>query len=356
MNELEMDIFSNGEFDEGDELDVLLNEIIPSEGETPESVASKTNQGGEAPNNDASQNDELEEEEVQDNTKNSLYSSLANVLYNEGVLPNLDLKTNKISDIDDLVDAIKEEIQVNEFAGLNERQKRYLEALKGGVPEELFLDVEKTNYSLESLTDEVIEDEENAQVRAELIKEYFLLKGFEDDEATKLTQQQVDLANDIEFAKKAVVTLKQYNNARLEEELAQRKEIEKQREEVFNTLKTTIDTTNKVIEGMPIDKKSKQEILDIISRPVAILPDGTPINQIMKAQAEDPIDFQYKLAYLFHLTKGFKDFGAFTTVKKAKSQAVKEFENVLKKSTLDISGDLIDTDSMDLGTDFLIDI
>jgi hypothetical protein len=355
MENLEMDIFADGDFEDGDELESLLQQLNPSEVEIPESVASNnTDQDGEAPNKASL----LEQDEEVDlvSPKNSLYSSLANVLYNEGVLPNLDLKTKKVNDIDDLVEAIKTEIQANEFGGLNDRQKKYLEALKSGLPEEVFFDVEKVNYTLESMTDEVLENEENIQVRTGVIKEYFMLKGLDEDEAEKLTQQQVDLATDVEFSKKARNYLGQYNEGRLTEELKLVQENKRLQEESFNKLKSTIETTNKVIDGLPIDAKGKKEILEIITKPVVTLQDGTPLNQIMKLQAEDPIDFQYKLAYLIYQTKGFKDFSAFTTVKKAKTQAVREFEDILQKSTLDLSGGLADTESMDFGKDFILDL
>ena len=360
-----MDLFIDGEFEDNEELNEVLQQINPSEDESPESVASKTNQIGEGLQQDPTPGEELEESDDDDDDeegdgikspKTSLYSSLANVLYNEGVLPNLDLKDAKIESVDDLVEAIKNEISANEFSGLNDRQKRYLEAIKEGIPEDLFLDAEKVNYTLDSLTDEVLEDEENISIRTDIIKEYFMLKGMDEAEADKLTQQQVDLAEDIEFSKKAVNVLKQYNQHRLDKEAEYIKEQHKARDEDFNKLKNVIQSTNKVIEGKPIDKKTKDAILDMIIKPVATLEDGTPVNQLTKYQLEDPIDFQYKLAYIAHMTNGFKDFSAFTTVKKAKNQAVRELEDVLQKSVLDLSGESFDPNSLDLGSDFMIDI
>lgn len=359
-----MDIFIDGEFEENNELESVLQQINPSEGDDPESVASK-NQGGEAPQQKPTSqdpspeldedDDEIEEDEV-NSTKPSLYSSLANVLYNEGVLPSLDLKTAKVENVDDLVEAIKNEITNNEYSSLNERQRKYLEVLKEGLPEEMFFEVEKMNYGLDTLTDDFLEEEENSEARAGIIRDYFLLKGFDEDEADKLTQQQLDLATDIEFSKKARNALKEYNVSRYQDTIEQAKAEKAKQQESFNRLKQTIETTDKVIDGMIIDKKSKKEILDIITKPVAVLEDGTQVNELMKLQIEDPVDFQYKLAYLVHITKGLKDFSAFTTVKKAKSKAVREFENVLSKSTLDFSGDFIDGDSIDLGADFMLDL
>lgn len=360
MDELDMNIFIDGEFEDNEELALELQQINPSEDGSPESVASS--QDGKAPQQEPSiKDDDDEGEEDQDDpieskTKTSLYSSLANVLYDEGVLPNLDLKEKKVSNLDDLVEAIKTEIKLNEFSGLNDRQRRYLEAIRDGIPEEVFMEVEANNFELDQITEDVLETEENADVRESVIKQYFLLRGFDEEEAETLTRNQMDLATDIEFSKKAVKVLKNYNQARLEDAAQAIREQQAAHEAKIQELDTKINSTNKLIDGMPIDDKAKKEIKDIIFKPVATLPDGSQINRLMKAQMENPVDFQYKLAYLMHLTKDLTDFSVFTTVKKAKSSAAREFDEILKKSTGDLAGDLFDSDSLDLGKDFILDL
>lgn len=363
-NDLDMNVFMGEDFlSDNEELEQELNILNPSEDVDPEIVASKNQDGGasnkspqevveDVPIAEVSDEDEEDEQSLDEpvSPNSSLYSSLANVLYNEGALPDLDLENNKIEDIDGLVNAIKGQTEANEFRDLTDRQKRYLEVLKEGVPEELFLETEKVNADLDTIDSDFLENEENAEVRSNLIKEYFTLKGFEEDEASNLTQQQVDLATDVEFSKKALKAIKAYNNSRVEDSLERARAEKAKQAESFENLKQSINDTNSIIEGINIDKKAKKEVLDYITKPVETLENGVQINAIQKAQMEDPVKFQQNLAYLLYLTKGFKDFSKFSSGKKARSKAVKEFENVLTKSTMDMGGsDIIDIDSIDLG-------
>jgi len=339
--DLGMDFFLEGDFEEIKEENSLINEeidnnITPSEEppKVPETVAEESEAKGKL-----SDNPEEHTPSPEDGT--TIYSSLATVLQEKGVLPSL-AKDTDIKSADDLIGVIKEEIKTNEFAGLSDRQKRYLEALESGIPDELFLEHEKVSTDLNAITDEVIENTEEAgeQLRKGLLKQYFSIKGFSPEEADKLTQQQIDLGEDIEFSKKAVGALKELETQEYNKRLANIEDQRKASEAQFETLKSKVYDTDELIEGIKISKDIKNKVYDTITKVVGKTGQGVPYNALMKFQNENPVEFQHTVSYLFAITDGFKNFSSLTkgSSKKAQSNAVQKLEHLLKSAPREDTG------------------
>lgn len=278
---------------------------------------------------------EEEEEESQDEQSGNLsdmYSSLAKLLTEDGLLSSsLDIK-----DKDGFIEAFKSTIKEAEYSDLSDIQKRYLENIRDGIKEDIFLQYEANNASLDSISMLDIENEENQQLREDLIKQSFLIQNFSEEKASKWTKKVVESGEDIDEAKEALEAIKKFNTERYEakvEEAKQAKIKQKQHEDSqLNAFKDKVESASELIKGNKINKVFKTKIVDAYTKVAGYTEDGVPYNKIAEAQMKDPIDFQFKLAYLFELTNGFNDFDSLTTKKAAKSTAEKELANILKNT------------------------
>lgn len=281
----------------------------------------------------------IDDEEIKnkkDNTSSdesfSPVTSLASSLFEEGVLANLTEEEVKgIKTGEDLINAVKKQIKENEFSDLTDEQKEYLDAIRKGVSLEEFAKSKESYDSYNAIADDDVEAEENKDLRFQLIKNSFLLKGFDDDKAEKLTKRAFDTGDDIDDAKTALLELKDYEkgnieNLKKEKELERKQLIEAQSKE-YNMIKNYINTSEEIIPGIKINDDAKKNIERLISKPYTKDKNGNQVNEVVGKMIEDK-EYFVKLHYIHHITDGFKNFDKL--VSKAKSQAVKSLEEKLK--------------------------
>ena len=171
------------------------------EDKAPESVGSgKDNEGkeGTAPDNDA------------DGTSpNNFYSSIANACAVDGIFPNLDDETiKKAIDAESFSNLIEAEIN----ARFDEKQKRISQALENGVEPNDIKKYESTLSYINTITDAAIaeESEKGEQLRYNLIYQDFINKGMTPDKAKKFADRTVDAGTDVEDAKEALLSNKEF--------------------------------------------------------------------------------------------------------------------------------------------------
>lgn len=171
------------------------------EDKAPESVGSgKDNEGKEdtAPDNDA------------DGTSpNNFYSSIANACAVDGIFPNLDDETiKKAVDAESFSNLIEAEIN----ARFDEKQKRISQALENGVEPNDIKKYESTLNYINTITDAAIaeESEKGEQLRYNLIYQDFINKGMTPDKAKKFADRTVDAGTDVEDAKEALLSNKEF--------------------------------------------------------------------------------------------------------------------------------------------------
>lgn len=283
----------------------------------------------------------LEEDNIENETDNnnsssdesfSPVTSLASSLFEEGVLASLTKEeVEKIKSGEDLIEAIKKQVKENEFADLTEEEKDYLDAIRKGVPLDEYIKSKEAYNSYESIEDEDLESEENKNLRFQLIKNSFLLKGIDESKAEKLTKRAFDIGEDVEDAKTALEELKKYEKDNIEnikkEKQIEREKLIKQQAEEFNTIRNLVNTTEEVIPGFKIDENSKKAVERLITKPFTKDKNGNQVNEVIGKMIEDK-NYFVKLHYIHHLTEGFTKFDKF--VNKAKTQAVKTLEEKLK--------------------------
>lgn len=267
------------------------------------------------------------------NDTSSLLFSFASTLVEDGVLPSLDLEKAKIESTSDLIDAIRNEIKSNEFGNLTDLQKEALEAFRHGVPVETFAARKQEATKLSSITRDTLEDD--FELRKELIKRDFLSKGYSEDKANKFVQRSIDLGEDIDDALEALESQKKLVEMQTQREVEEAKKQEaaaiKDYEEQMKKLKDKVyNETNEVIPGIKFNKTIADQVYESMTKVVDEV-NGQPINRLVKDRLENPIEFEYKLHYLYTLTKGFKDFSKL--MKTEKSKAIKDFESKLNLNT-----------------------
>jgi len=312
---------------------VPANEITPAE----EPIQEPEGVGGEDDEDDG-EDDSDEEQDSQP----SLYSSLAKVLQEEGVLPSLE-SDKKIKTVEDLIEAVKSEIKANEFADLTEEQKQYLQAIRAGVPAEQFAPQQSMLQNLKSISEEEITS--NDELRKQLIYQDFILKGYSPEKAEKYTKRSIDIGEDESDAKEALQSIIQVQEAELQNQLKQA-ELQKQAKaeedkKQLMTFKKYLEDTKEFIPGVKMNQKIAEKVFEQAIKPVSQTKEGYPLNAVQKARYENPVEFEAKLNYLFYLTKGFSDFSKIATSQKSK--AVKELDDFVKGNSFTPKGSVIGT-------------
>jgi hypothetical protein len=241
-----MSIFSNGmelnyegfepeDEDQEENLDIE-NDIEPVEEEVPEKV-------------DGPEDDDSEEDDSGDESSPNLYSSLAGVLFEQGIIPSLE-SSDKILTPDDLVNVVKQEIDIQAQNRLNE----YLENL----------DVDKIAESRRNVMelDSIDEDylRNNLEVAKEIIFRDALNQGLSEERARKILKKTIDLGEDtiIEDALESKDSLKEFERRQEEQEKVRYEQSIKQarieQEQIDKAIKSYIFDSPEIVKGVPNTK------------------------------------------------------------------------------------------------------
>lgn len=304
------------------------------EEEEPESVGSGNNKDKE----DADSN--------KGSTSPNFYSSIAKALTEEGIFPDLDdTSISKVKTPEDFRDLIEKQIQ----AGLDERQKRIDDALSVGIEPSEIKKYEGALSYLDNLSDEDLSDEseKGENLRKNLIYQDFINRGYSKERANKEVQKSIKGGTDLEDAKDALLSNKeyfqeQYDNL-IQEARDQEEANKRERKQQAEALKTSILTDNKVFGEVEIDKKTRQKIYDNITKPVFRDPDsGEYMTAIQKYERDNSTDFLKYVGFLFTLTDGFKDFNGLvkSKVKKEVNKGMRELEAKLSGTLRTSDGNL----------------
>lgn len=284
----------------------------------------------------------------------NFFSSIAKTLNDEGVLQLDD--SSKVTTADALKKAFEDHITNR----LDETQKRINNALNVGMkPDEIqqYEEALKT-YNGISESDLVAETKEAGTLRANLIMQDFLNKGFDRDDATEMTKRSIKGGTDIEDAKKALASGKEFfdkkYSSQIEENTRKQKEFEKEREKQAAALKKSMLEGKDFMESVSVSKELRQKAYDAVSKPIWKDPDtGNVLTEVQKYQKEHPNDFIQNIGLLYTLTDGYKNIDKLVSnkVKKERKNTFNELETTLNSSkrysdgTLNFVGDREDGDS-----------
>ena len=341
-NEEEEEVETPGSDDKKQkEKDNTTEDVDPEnlfEDKAPESVGSgKDNEGKEdtAPDNDA------------DGTSpNNFYSSIANACAVDGIFPNLDDETiKKAVDAESFSNLIEAEIN----ARFDEKQKRISQALENGVEPTDIKKYESTLNYINTITDAAIaeESEKGEQLRYNLIYQDFINKGMTPDKAKKFADRTVDAGTDVEDAKEALLSNKEFftgaYNKMLQDAQQKADEEKAEREKNAKELEKSLMKDKQLFGDMEISNDIRKKAFDSVSKPVYKDPEtGDYMTAIQKYESEHRADFLKYTGLIFAMTNGFKDFDSFAKgkVKKEVKKGLRELEQTLNNTRRNNDGSL----------------
>lgn len=316
-------------------------EVNPDElfTEEPESVGSEKvdTQGKE---------DTTSKEETGTSPKTNFYSSIASALREEGILSALDEETlSKIQTPEDFAEAMENELK----AKLDERQKRIDEALQVGVEPDEVRKYEGTINYLNTITEDAISDESanGEKLRKQLIFQDFLNRGFSKERAQRETQKSFNSGSDVEDAKEALASNKEYFQQEYEDLIAEAKaeeEAEKARtKKEAEELKKSILDEKEIFKGLELDKTTREKVYNSISKPVYKDPEtGQYLTAIQKYERDNRQDFLKKIGLLFTMTDGFTNLDKLVkpTATKQVKKSLRELEHTINTTRRNTDGSL----------------
>ena len=279
-------------------------------------------------------------------TSPNFYSSIAKALTEEGIFPDLDEETiSEVKTPEDFRDLVEKQIQ----AGLDERQKRIDDALNAGVEPTEVKKYEGAISYLDGLTEEDLTDEtqKGETLRKNLIYQDFVNRGYSKERAAKEVQKSLKGGTDIEDAKEALESNKeffkeQYDNL-IKEAQEQEEATKKERRQQAEALKTSILNDKQVFGEIEVDKKTRQRIYENIAKPVFKDPEtGEPMTAIQKYERENRTDFLKYVGFLFTMTDGFKNLDGLVKgkVRKEVKRGMRELESKLSGTMRTSDGNL----------------
>lgn len=301
------------------------NQVDPEDLFDSESVGSGKTQDGEETK--STQN------KVSPNNSN-FYSSIASALRDEGIFPDLDdSAVESIKSPEDFVNSIEQQIQ----ARLTEKQKRIDAALQANVEPNQIRAFENTIANLDAIKEEYISDEteKGENLRKQLIYQDFINRGYSDTRAKREVEKSFNAGTDIDDAKEALESNKEYFNSKYQELLNEAKEeAEERKREVqnqLNELKKSMVEDKEIFEGISIDRATRQRAYESVTKPIYKSEDGNYLTAVQKYAMENPVDFRKKLGVLFTMTDGFKNINNLikTKVKREVKQSLRDLESKL---------------------------
>ena len=279
-------------------------------------------------------------------TSPKFYSSIAKAFAEEGIFPDLDEDTiSKVETPEDLRKLVDEQIK----ASLDEKQKRIDEALNAGVEPDTIRQYEGALNYLDSLTDDTItaETEEGEKLRKQLIYQDFINRGYSKERASREVQKSLNGGTDVDDAKEALKSNKEYFKSKYDEVVEDAKKEEEaevtKRKELATQLRNSILTDKKVFGEIEVDKATRQRIYDNIAKPVYKDPDtGEMLTAIQRYEIEHRTEFLKNLGLIFTLTDGFKTLDGLVKgkVRKEVKKGFRELENTLNNTARTSDGNL----------------
>jgi hypothetical protein len=309
------------------------------EGEEPESV-------GSGKNKEEKGKEDTVTDEDDGTSPNNFYSSIANALAVDGIFLNQDDDAiKKVDSAETFSDLIEAEIE----SRLDERQQRISKALNNGVEPSDIRKFENTLNYIASITDAAIaeEGEKGEQLRMNLIYQDFINKGYSPEKAQKFTERTINNGTDIEDAKEALQSNREFFQGeynKLLREAQEKADAERaDRQKQADKLKNSLMNDKQLFGDLEITNDIRKKAYDNISKPVYKDPEtGEYLTALQKYEMENRADFLKYAGLFMALTNGFKDFDSFTKgkVKKEVRKGLRELEQTINNTSRSSNGNL----------------
>ena len=277
----------------------------------------------------------------------AVYKALMKELVNTGVLTVEEME--KLDEMPGTLDSIKQlvskTVQTN-FRAAEDNWKRNLSPEK-----KRFLEIEdafdEADYAIvmaqrleffDNLDKQTVLSDENLQ--KQIYFEQLKAKNFSDQEAIEAIDDALAIGKLQEKALKAVPELKSQSQQIVDQSRYQKEQQTKaqidQQTKAFENLLNNIDTRDSFIDGLNLNKVSKDKLKSNIVTPVYKDPkSGKEFNSLMYKQQRNPVEFEMLINYydtlgLFNLDKEGKFRPDISKIKSvAKTAAINELDKVI---------------------------
>lgn len=300
----------------------------------PESVGSEDKTGKEGTDSTKS------------NTSPDFYSSIATALVEDGIFQNLDnTELSKVKTAEDFAELVSTQIR----SQFDERQKRVDEALNAGVEPTEIQKYESYLGTLDRISDEDLskEDEAGENLRRNIIYQDYINRGMSKDRALKYVERSFKAGTDLEDAKEALQSNKEFFKSQYDDLVKQAKEEEKKEREnqkkQAEEFKTSILNEKKAFGEIELDQATRQRVYDSITKPIYTDPEtGERLTAVQKYEAENRTEFMKNLGLVFVLTDGFKKLDGLVQgkVKKEVRKGLRELEHTISNTSRNSNGSL----------------
>ena len=279
------------------------------------------------------------------NSKN-FFSSIAKAFAEEGIFP--DLNEEEVANIK-TAESFRELIDKQIQSQLDEKQKRIDEALNVGIEPDDIRKYENTLSYLDDVSEDKLTEEttEGEELRKRLIYQDYINRGFSQERATKEVKRSIDSGNDIEDAKEALNSNKEYFKTQYDKLLndakEEQKKYEQERKNQAEQLRKSIIEEKKVFGDIEVDKITRQKIFDNLSKPVYKDEEtGTYMTALQKYQHDNPNEFIKNVSTIFTLTDGFKNLNKLVKSKVTKEvkKGFRDLENALNNTARTSDGNI----------------
>ena len=274
------------------------------------------------------------------------YSTYAKALYEEGVITSFDEEEfNKlaedIGETEALIEMTRRTI-VNEVESwknsLSPEQQDVLDAIGKGVSLDKYLQIKAKQQNYSSIkTDELTDDDSLCK---RLISDDLEFRGYTPEEIKESLSDIESLGKLEDKAKTALNKLQKSQTEELkkskEEADKKQKQLGEQNRQALLKLKTDIDTVKEVVPGVKLNTQMRGKMYEALTTPTAQTPDGQYLNAIYAKRAENPTEFDIKLAYLYNI--GIFDGKWDKITSTARSGAISDLSDKLKDSNISKTG------------------
>jgi hypothetical protein len=265
----------------------------------------------------------------------SPFSSLANAFVARGHLPSDEELLKKFSEVEDMEQFLElyEESRVDTLeSALTDEQKEYLESIKLGIPQseaEKYISTIKTIDT--QFSDENLDNEEVAKVM--LLNYYMLVKGNDQEEAAALANSIISKGEDTLKEKRNELRKyfeNKYESKKADSKTKREKDVEKEKENVETLKKFVLE--KEIFPNVKLSDQMKQRVINTATKIVGESKDGKPLNAVMKAYEDNPIETLSKLAYVWEMTGGLKNLTGFNA--KSMTAATNAVKQISGKPTM----------------------
>ncbi len=264
----------------------------------------------------------------------NFYSSILDALYNDGSLPELsEDQINNVKSDEDFRDTFEDIINKR----LDARTRRIELAMNAGADIEQIKSYENILNNLSGVTDDVLSQEgrQGEEIRRKIIAQDLANRGFSRERIVKELKKTFDAGTDVEDAKEALAANIQHYTTLYNNLIQQGAENEQRYKEATRKqgeqLRKSIIEDNKIFDEIGVDKKTRQQIYDTVSKPKYQDNNGNWLTELQNYQINNPIEFLKYVSTFYAMTDGFKNLGKLInkSVQKEKKSFVKDLEKKL---------------------------